>query len=66
MIQLGRIQGSRMVDMQLSNLKLLERGAKMVADKTGLNESESRALLMEHGSVRRAIEQWKNNKPPQS
>ena len=66
MIQLGRVQGSRMVDMQLSNLKLLERGARMVADQTGLNESESRALLMEQGSVRRAIEQWNSNNPPQS
>jgi N-acetylmuramic acid 6-phosphate etherase len=66
MIQLGRVQGSRMVDMQLSNLKLLERGARMVADQTGLNESASRALLMEQGSVRRAIEQWNSNNPPQS
>jgi N-acetylmuramic acid 6-phosphate etherase len=55
-----------MVDMQLSNLKLLERGARMVADQTGLNESESRALLMEQGSVRRAIEQWNSSNPPQS
>ena len=66
MIRLGRVQGSRMVDMQLSNHKLVERGARMVAEGTGLNETDARALLLEHGSVRRAIDQWKQSNPPRA
>ncbi|MFZ9778142.1 MAG: N-acetylmuramic acid 6-phosphate etherase, partial [Schleiferiaceae bacterium] len=66
MIRLGRVQGSRMVDMQLSNHKLVERGSRMVAEGTGLNETDARALLLEHGSVRRAIDQWKQSNPPRA
>jgi N-acetylmuramic acid 6-phosphate etherase len=55
-----------MVDMQLSNHKLVERGARMVAEGTGLNETDARALLLEHGSVRRAIDQWKQSNPPRA
>jgi len=66
MIRLGRVQGSRMVDMQLSNHKLVERGSRMVAEGTGLNETDARALLLKHGSVRRAIDQWKQSNPPRA
>ena len=66
MIRLGRVKGSRMIDMQLSNHKLVERGTRMVAEGTGLNDSEARALLLEHGSVRRAIDQWKHSNPPRA
>lgn len=59
MIRMGRIKGNRMVDMQLSNNKLIDRGTKMVMEATGLNEEQSGKLLMETGSVRKAIE--KNN-----
>jgi len=45
-----------MVDMQLSNEKLVDRGVKMVIEKTGLNYEESKALLLEKGSVRHAID----------
>ena len=44
-----------MVDMQLSNAKLVERGSRMVSDATGLNMEEAEALLLSHGSVRAAV-----------
>lgn len=55
MIQLGRVQGNRMVDMQLSNAKLVERGTRYVMQATGLPQAEAEALLKQHGSVRAAI-----------
>jgi N-acetylmuramic acid 6-phosphate etherase len=58
MIRLGRVQGNRMVDMQLSNEKLIDRGTRMVMDATGLNEKPAAALLASTGSVRKAIEQF--------
>ena len=55
MIKLGRVKGNRMVDMQLSNNKLVDRGTKMVMDGLGVSYKEAEALLKEHGSVRSAI-----------
>ena len=55
MIKMGRIQGNQMVDMQLSNNKLVDRGTKMVMDKTGVNYNTAQQLLKENGSVRAAI-----------
>ena len=55
MIKMGRIQGNQMVDMQLSNNKLVDRGTKMVIDKTGVNYNTAQQLLKEIGSVRAAI-----------
>lgn len=57
MIQLGRVEGNKMVNMQLTNEKLIDRGTKMVMDKTGTTDYEkAKALLMKHGSVKKAIE----------
>ena len=56
MIQLGHVHGNRMVDMQLTNAKLMQRGARMVAEATGLGLVESEALLTSHGSVRAAVD----------
>jgi N-acetylmuramic acid 6-phosphate etherase len=56
MIKLGRIKGNRMVDMQLSNNKLIDRGTKMVMDATGYDYEKSNQLLKQFGSVRMAIE----------
>ena len=56
MIQLGHVQGNRMVDMRLTNAKLVQRGARMVAEATGLNMKEAEALLIGQGSVRSAIQ----------
>ncbi len=56
MIKLGRVKGNRMVDMQLSNNKLVDRGTKMVMAKTKLTYEESQKLLLQYGSVRSAVE----------
>ncbi|GAA3953075.1 N-acetylmuramic acid 6-phosphate etherase [Hymenobacter algoricola] len=56
MIRLGKVKGNKMVDMQLSNLKLVDRGEKMIMDELGVVQAEAAALLRQHGSVRAAIE----------
>ncbi|MCF8245398.1 MAG: N-acetylmuramic acid 6-phosphate etherase [Saprospiraceae bacterium] len=55
MIQLGRVRDNRMVDMQLTNVKLLDRGTKMVAEDTGLDYEVAHELLLKEGSVRNAV-----------
>jgi len=60
MIRLGRVQGNKMVDMQLSNTKLVHRGIKMIVDELEVEEENARMLLEEHGSVRKAINAFKN------
>lgn len=56
MIKLGRVKGNRMVDMQLSNNKLVDRGTKMVMDALNIDYKEANELLLKTGSVRAAIE----------
>jgi N-acetylmuramic acid 6-phosphate etherase len=56
MIQLGRVKDNKMVDMQLSNNKLFDRGTKMIMAALGLPYEQAQALLKAHGSVRKAIE----------
>ena len=58
MIRLGRVVGNKMVDMQLSNAKLVKRGTRMVMEATGLAEAEAKALLESEGSVRAAVEKY--------
>ncbi len=56
MIKLGRVEDNKMVDMQLTNNKLIDRGVKMLMDKTGITDYlEARDLLMRSGSVRDAV-----------
>ena len=55
MIQLGRVEDNKMVDMQLSNAKLVDRGVKMVQQGTGLEYGEAKYLLLRFGSVRGAL-----------
>ncbi|MCK6695616.1 MAG: N-acetylmuramic acid 6-phosphate etherase [Thermoanaerobaculia bacterium] len=55
MIRLGRVQDNKMVDMQLSNNKLVDRGTRMVMQATGLEYDAARAMLLEFGSVREAV-----------
>jgi N-acetylmuramic acid 6-phosphate etherase len=63
MIQLGRVEGNRMVNMQLTNEKLVERGTKMVMERTGIVDYEkAKNLLIENGSVKKAIEFFQNSK----
>ena len=56
MIQLGRVKGNKMVDMQLSNQKLVNRGTRMIMEELSIDESKAGTLLKTHGSVRKAIE----------
>lgn len=56
MIKLGHVVGNRMVDMQLSNDKLIDRGARFVMEATQLNYAEAKMLLVKEGSVRKAID----------
>lgn len=56
MIQLGRVKGNKMVDMQLSNNKLVARGVKIIMDETGVSEERAAELLDKYGSVRASIE----------
>ena len=57
MIKLGRVKDNRMVDMQLSNNKLMDRGTKMVMNSLGIDYNSANELLRRKGSVRAAIEQ---------
>ncbi len=61
MIQLGRVKGNKMVDMQLSNEKLIERGIKMIVDELKIETEKAARLLEEQGSVRKAIDWYKKN-----
>ncbi|MCE8172118.1 N-acetylmuramic acid 6-phosphate etherase [Porphyromonas gingivalis] len=63
MIRLGRVKGNRMVNMQLSNNKLIDRGTRMLMSEFDLSYEEARTLLLRHGSVRIASERMKQ-KPP--
>ncbi|MBI5914987.1 MAG: N-acetylmuramic acid 6-phosphate etherase [Bacteroidetes bacterium] len=58
MVRLGRVKDNKMVDMQLTNAKLLDRGTKMVAQETGLAYEAAKDLLVKNGSVRRAVEAY--------
>jgi N-acetylmuramic acid 6-phosphate etherase len=56
MIRLGKVKGNKMVDMQLSNIKLVGRAINMIMQATNLNEQTAQALLNQYGSVRKAVE----------
>lgn len=59
MIRLGRVEDNKMVNMQLTNEKLVDRGVKMVMDNTGLTDyDEASRLLHQYGSVKKAVEAW--------
>lgn len=60
MIQLGKVRGNKMVDMQLSNEKLVERGIQMIMQEIPVSYAEASALLMEQGSVRKAVDAYQN------
>ncbi len=56
MIRLGHVKGNKMVDMQLSNEKLVDRGTKMVQAELGVSYEDANELLLKYGSVRKAVE----------
>ncbi len=58
MIQLGRVKGNKMVDMQLSNNKLVDRGTRMIMEELNIERQQAAKLLEEYGSVRNAIDNY--------
>ena len=60
MIKLGRVKGNKMVDMQLTNNKLVDRGARMIMEELGVSQDEAAHLLKKYGSVRKAIDSKKD------
>jgi N-acetylmuramic acid 6-phosphate etherase len=62
MIQLGRVKGNKMVDMQLTNHKLVDRGTRMIMQEIGVDEATAASLLKEQGSVRKAVDFYTNKK----
>ena len=61
MVKLGRVKGNKMVDMQLTNIKLVDRGVKMIVSETGVSYEEAEQLLRQYGSVRKAVESKQKN-----
>ncbi len=56
MIQLGRVKGNKMVDMKMTNKKLINRGARFIAEELNIDLAKAEHLLMKYGSVRKAVE----------
>ncbi len=61
MIKLGRVKGNKMVNMQLTNKKLIERGTRMIVDELGIQQEAARILLIQHGSVKKALEFYRES-----
>ena len=59
MIKMGRVKGNKMVNMQLSNAKLVDRGTRMIVEELGLPYDEARRLLLMHGSVKKAVDDYR-------
>ena len=59
MIQLGRVKGNKMVDMLLTNDKLIDRGVRMIMEELQVKEKRAQSLLKQFGSVRKAINNYK-------
>ncbi len=63
MVKLGRVRGNSMIDMQPTNAKLLERGTRMIMQELNATWDRARKMLLEHGSVRHAVEAARRRKP---
>jgi N-acetylmuramic acid 6-phosphate etherase len=61
MIKLGRVKGNKMVNMQLTNKKLIERGTRMIIEELKIQHEAAKILLMQHGSVKKALEFYHEN-----
>ncbi len=61
MIKMGRVKGNKMVNMQLSNAKLVDRGTRMIVEELGLPYDEAKRLLLLHGSVKKAVDDYRNS-----
>ena len=60
MIQLGKVKGNKMVDMQLSNNKLVDRGEKMLMNELNISKEKASRLLLKYKNVRSAIKNYQN------
>lgn len=59
MIRLGHVKGNKMVDMQLTNKKLVDRGSRMIMGETGIEDYDlAKRLLLKYGSVRKAVDAY--------
>ena len=58
MIKMGRVKGNRMVNMQLTNQKLIDRGTRMIVEETDLDYETAKSLLLLHGSVKKAVDEY--------
>jgi N-acetylmuramic acid 6-phosphate etherase len=62
MVKLGRIEGNKMVNMQLTNNKLINRGIQMIIDQTNIKDhATAESLLKQYGSVKKAVESFNAN-----
>jgi N-acetylmuramic acid 6-phosphate etherase len=61
MIKIGRVKGNKMVNMQLTNKKLIERGTRMIVDELNIPREEAKTLLLKYGSVKKVLD--RNNEP---
>ena len=59
MIKMGRVKGNKMVNMQLTNKKLVERGTRMIVDELQVSREKARELLLHYGSVKKALDAFK-------
>lgn len=59
MIKLGRVKGNKMVNMQLSNAKLVDRGTRMIMEELGLGYEQAKNILLIHGSVKKALDAYR-------
>lgn len=66
MIQLGRVKGNKMVNMQLSNQKLVDRGTRMIIEELNLPYEQAQTLLLTHGSVKQAVDAYRSGAEQQS
>ena len=62
MIKLGRVKGNRMVNMQLTNKKLIDRGTRMIIEELGLDYDHAKRLLLMYGSVRKLLRKSRKQK----
>lgn len=61
MIKLGRVKGNKMVNMQLTNAKLVDRGTRMIMEELKLTYDQAKSILLINGSVKKAIDAYRSN-----
>jgi len=59
MIKMGRVKGNKMVNMQLTNKKLIDRGTRMIVDEMHIPQDKAQELLLQYGSVKKALDAFK-------